>query len=536
MNKNEQLEVIIEGYSFDGYGVCKPGGYVLFVPGAIKGERLKVKVLKAAKNYGYAKIIDIITPSPERIAPLCSDCDKCGGCQFWHMTYTAELELKKELVNGLFERAGFGRPIDTVLSGGVIQGYRNKAQYPIRLEGEKAKIGFFAPHSHRIVECRCLIQPPQFEGLRHELMQFLTRYNIPAFNEAEYTGIARGLYLRQSADGNSVMAALIVNGSNFKYERQLVNCLTNYSENVKTVLINFNSSRSNSVLSPHFKTLLGDGSITDTLLNKRITFGAGCFYQINHAACEILYKKSSQFLGEHAFGKVLDLFCGVGSIGICTAPNAKQLIGAESVESSVNYARINAKQNGLKNASFIHTRVENASSLKEAAPDAVIVDPPRAGLHQNAIKLLMEIMPKTIVYISCNPVTLCRDLAAMSERYNIANAAAVDMFPRTSHVETVVLLSKGKIDSKKVRVEFSLEGMDMSGFQKGATYEQIKAYVLEHSELKVSSLYISQAKRKCGLDVGQNYNLSKKENAKVPKCPPEKEAAIMDALKHFGMI
>ena len=442
MNKNEQLEVIIEGYSFDGYGVCKPGGYVLFVPGAIKGERLRVKVLKAAKSYGYAKIIDILTPSPERIAPLCPDCDKCGGCQFWHMSYTAELELKKELVNGLFERAGFGRPIDTVLSGGVIQGYRNKAQYPIRLEGSKAKAGFFAPHSHRVVECRCLIQPPQFEGLRHELMQFLSRYNIPAFNEAEYTGIARGLYLRQSADGKSIMAALIVNGSTFKYERQLVNCLTGCSKNVKTVLINFNSSRSNSVLSPHFKTLFGDGSITDTLLKKRITFGAGCFYQVNHAACEILYKKAAQFLGEYAYGRVLDLFCGVGSIGICTAPNAKRLIGAESVESSVYYARINAKQNWLKNADFIHTRVENAWSLKEASPDAVIVDPPRAGLHQSAIKLLMEIMPKAIVYISCNPVTLCRDLAEMSERYNIANTAAVDMFPRTSHVETIVLLQR----------------------------------------------------------------------------------------------
>ena len=237
---------------------------------------------------------------------------------------------------------------------------------------------------------------------------------------------------------------------------------------------------------------------------------------------------------------VLDAYCGTGTIGLCASDHIRRLIGVELNPDAVRDARENAQRNGVANAEFICEdagRFMTRLAKQKQAPDVVIMDPPRAGSDMPFLRSLLALAPKRVVYVSCNPETLARDVAVLcAGGYRAEKAVPVDMFPWTEHVETVVLLSKGEIDSKKVRVEFSLEDMDMSGFQKGATYEQIKAYVLKHTGLKVSSLYISQVKRKCGLDVGQNYNLSKKEDAKVPQCPPEKEAAIMDALKHFQML
>ena len=257
----------------------------------------------------------------------------------------------------------------------------------------------------------------------------------------------------------------------------------------------------------------------------------------------MLYAKAIEFAALTGKETVIDAYCGIGTIGLCAAGRAKQVIGVERNPDAVRNACANAAANKINNARFI---CADATDWMRAAaqpnsglphPDVVFLDPPREGSTPACIDAVAAMKPKRVVYVSCNPETLARDLTHLTRRgWKALKIQPVDMFPHTEHVETVVLLSKGEIDSKKVRVEFSLEDMDMSGFQKGATYEQIKAYVLEHTGLKVSSLYISQIKRKCGLDVGQNYNLSKKEDAKVPKCPPEKEAAIRDALKYFQMI
>ena len=236
---------------------------------------------------------------------------------------------------------------------------------------------------------------------------------------------------------------------------------------------------------------------------------------------------------------MLDLYCGTGTITLCLARHAKKAVGVEIIPQAIEDAKFNAAQNGMDNAEFYCMDAGAAAKLlaeRGEKPDVIVVDPPRKGVSADVIEAIAAMQPQRVVYVSCDPATLARDLKQFTaENYNIEAVTPVDMFPGTAHVETVVLLSKGEIDSKKVRVEFSLEDMDMSGFQNGATYEQIKAYVLEKHGMKVSSLYISQIKRKCGLDVGQNYNLSKKENSKVPQCPPEKEAAIMEALKHFQM-
>ena len=306
---------------------------------------------------------------------------------------------------------------------------------------------------------------------------------------------------------------------------------------------NCNPRRTSAVLGSDVRTLYGPGKITDTLCGLQFAISPRSFYQVNPEQTEVLYAKAIEFAALTGKETVIDAYCGIGTIGLCAAGRAKQVIGVERNPDAVRNACANAAANKINNARFI---CADATDWMRAAaqpnsglphPDVVFLDPPREGSTPACIDAVAAMKPKRVVYVSCNPETLAHDLTHLTRRgWKALKIQPVDMFPHTEHVETVVLLSKGEIDSKKVRVEFSLEDMDMSGFQKGATYEQIKAYVLEHTGLKVSSLYISQIKRKCGLDVGQNYNLSKKEDAKVPKCPPEKEAAIRDALKYFQMI
>ena len=294
--------------------------------------------------------------------------------------------------------------------------------------------------------------------------------------------------------------------------------------------------------------LYGQDFFYEELLGLRFKITPFSFFQTNSLGAEVLYQTAREFIGdalpsgtdadiaEH--GKIVfDLYSGTGTIAQMLSPVAKKVIGVEIIEEAVEAAKENVQLNGLHNCEFIAGDVLKVIDSIEEKPDYIVLDPPRDGINPKALEKIIRYNVPQMVYISCKPTSLARDLEVLQARgYEVKKVCCVDMFPSTFHVETVVLLSKGEIDSKKVRVEFSLEDMDMSGFQKGATYEQIKAYVLEHTGLKVSSLYISQIKRKCGLDVGQNYNLSKKEDAKVPKCPPEKEAAIRDALKYFQMI
>ena len=309
---------------------------------------------------------------------------------------------------------------------------------------------------------------------------------------------------------------------------------------IKSVILNINSKNTNVIMGSRCITLGGSDTITDIMCGNRISLSPLSFYQVNTAQAEKLYGIAAEFAALTGDEDVLDLYCGAGTIGLSMAGKAKHITGAEIIPQAVENAKLNARENGIENADFICADAGQAAKLlcdKGRAPDVIITDPPRKGCDALTLDSIVKMSPKRVVMVSCNPATAARDCRCLADKgYELQKVRAVDLFPGTGHVETVVLLSKGEIDSKKVRVEFSLEDMDMSGFQKGATYEQIKAYVLEHTGLKVSSLYISQIKRKCGLDVGQNYNLSKKEDAKVPKCPPEKEAAIRDALKYFQMI
>ena len=302
-----------------------------------------------------------------------------------------------------------------------------------------------------------------------------------------------------------------------------------------------NEEKTNVIMGSGIKTIWGKDYITDYIGNVKYQISPLSFYQVNPIQTEKLYGTALEYAGLTGKETVWDLYCGIGTISLFLAQKAKQVYGVEIVPQAIDDAKNNARINSIDNAEFYVGKAEDVLPEKYEKEgiyaDVIVVDPPRKGCEEAVLNTMVKMQPDRIVYVSCDSATLARDVKYLRERgYELERVRAVDMFPQTVHVETVVLLSKGEIDSKKVRVEFSLEDMDMSGFQKGATYEQIKTYVLEHTGLKVSSLYISQIKRKCGLDVGQNYNLSKKEDAKVPQCPPEKEAAIMEALKYFQMI
>ena len=389
----------------------------------------------------------------------------------------------------------------------------------------------------------CLLQDTVISQTIAAVLEAARACRWPAFEEDRDTGLLRHVLVRRGKTSGQVLVVLVTAQENLPGGRNFVKALREKAPWVTSVVQNCNPRRTSAVLGSDVRTLYGPGKITDTLCGLQFAISPRSFYQVNPEQTEVLYAKAIEFAALTGKETVIDAYCGIGTIGLCAAGRAKQVIGVERNPDAVRNACANAAANKINNARFI---CADATDWMRAAaqpnsglphPDVVFLDPPREGSTPACIDAVAAMKPKRVVYVSCNPETLARDLTHLTRRgWKALKIQPVDMFPHTEHVETVVLLSKGEIDSKKVRVEFSLEDMDMSGFQKGATYEQIKAYVLEHTGLKVSSLYISQIKRKCGLDVGQNYNLSKKEDAKVPKCPPEKEAAIRDALKYFQMI
>ena len=368
----------------------------------------------------------------------------------------------------------------------------------------------------------------------------MEQYHIRAYDEQTHTGYIRHIYIRFGAESGQILVCIVANCAQLPKKKQLVAALLAAEPDITTIVFSPNTKKGNTVLGTEFHPLYGDGTITDTLCGLQFRLSAPAFYQVNHAQAERLYEKAVQLAGLTGNETVLDLYCGTGTITLCLARHAKKAIGVEIVPQAIEDAKFNAAQNGMENAEFFCMDAGQAAKMladRHTRPDVIVVDPPRKGVSADVIEAISAMAPQRVVYVSCDPATLARDLKLLTAAgYTLRTAEAFDLFPRCAHVETVVLLSKGEVDSKKIRVEFSLEDMDMSEFQDGATYTQIKDYVLEHSGLKVSNLYISQIKRKCGIEVGKNYNLPKSEDSRQPQCPPEKEKAIREAFKYFGMI
>ena len=536
--KNQEHTVTIEGYGEGGMGVARIDGRVVFVHGALRGEKCRVLILKTLKSVAFAKVLEVIEPSSERITPDCPYFPRCGGCTYRHIHYEEELRLKKQRVQDNLSRIGGSDvTVEEILGARDTLRYRNKAQYPVSKDGA---VGFYRARTHEVIECEhCLLVKPEADAAAEALREYMQSCRVAGYDEKTGRGLVRHLYIRSNAAGESLVCVL-VNGDKLPKEDRLVTLLRDACPKCTGIVLGTNTKKGNVILGDRYRTLWGSDRLEDTLCGKTFRLSVPSFYQVNRIQAERLYAKAIEFAGLTGQETVLDLYCGAGTITLALSDHAKKVLGAEIVPEAIDDARENAARNGVKNVEFFcgdASDVAKKLARENLRPDVITVDPPRRGLAADVVESIAEMQPGRVVYVSCDSATMARDVKRLADLgYTAQRACAVDMFPRADHVETVVLLSKGEIDSKKVRVEFSLEDMDMSGFQKGATYEQIKAYVLEHTGLKVSSLYISQIKRKCGLDVGQNYNLSKKEDAKVPKCPPEKEAAIRDALKYFQMI
>ena len=567
MKKGDVCEGIIERYDFPNKGSFQVDERKVTIKSALPGQKVKYMVTKKKSGMAEGKVLEVLERSPlEDVEPTCPYFGACGGCAYQTMSYDNQLKLKADMVKALLDRVLLAEDSNSkdyewegILGSPSQTAYRNKMEFTF---GDAYKDGPLALGLHQkgsfydiLTVDGCEIIGADWSRILTATLAFFSGRNVPFFHRMRHEGILRNLVVRQSRANGQFLINLVTSTQWDTYGFDVKQLLQEFVEmlleleksdafagSIAGILYTENDALGDVVQSDRMELLYGQDYIEEEILGLKFKISPFSFFQTNTGGCEVLYEKARDYIMRGSVKldsdkTVFDLYSGTGTIAQMMAAVSKKVIGIEIVEEAVEAAKENAKANGLSNCEFIAGDVLKAIDLVDEKPDLIIVDPPRDGIHPKALEKILAFGVGEIVYISCKPTSLARDLETIIRRgYHVDKVCCVDQFPRTSHVETVVLLSKGEIDSKKVRVEFSLEDMDMSGFQKGATYEQIKAYVLEHTGLKVSSLYISQIKRKCGLDVGQNYNLSKKEDAKVPKCPPEKEAAIRDALKYFQMI
>ena len=538
LQKNQLHTVTITGYSEEGLGVARIDGRVIFVHGGVRGETCSIRILKVLKSVAFARVEEIMESSPGRQVPDCPHYPACGGCDFRHLTYEEELEAKRQRVEDALRRIGGADvTVTEILASPQTEGYRNKSQFPVSPEG---LAGFYRARTHQVIPATdCLLQSPQAGAIARAVEDYLRENGVAAYDEERHEGLLRHIFVRTNANGQALVC-LIVNGDRLPREEDLIRRVRGACPDTVGVVLSANTRRTNVVLGDRYRTLWGQDYLEDTLCGITFRLAIPAFYQVNRRQAERLYEKALELAELTGEETVLDLYCGAGTITLVMARKAKRAIGAEIVPEAVENARENALRNGITNAEFFcgdAAAVAEKLAAEKLRPDVVVVDPPRKGLEESVIGSIADMAPQRVVYVSCDPGTLARDVKRFRERgYTLQKAVAADLFPRTKHVETVVLLSKGEVDSKKVRVEFSLEDMDMSGFQNDATYSQIKERVLQQTGLKVSSLYIAQIKQKHGIIERENYNKPKSENTRQPKCPPEKEAAITEALKYFGMI
>ncbi len=540
LKKNEIFQVEITAYNSEGSGVARILGRAVFVPRTIVGEKWRIVIVKVGASAVYGRALEPIKLSSERTEPECENYLRCGGCGLRHMSYAEELRFKKQRVNDALRHIGHQSvQVERITGSSDTAHYRNKGIYAVREVGGRARKGFFAPRSHELVPVgRCLIQSEIADKAADAVVRFMNDNGIRAYDEKTHRGLVKHVYVRKAVNTTDAVAVIVASGGFGARTQTLVEFMRKNCPELTGIVLNVNKTDGNTVLAGDFHTLWGRDFIRDSLCGIVYELAPQAFYQINPPQAEKLYEKAVEYAAPEG-RTVLDMYCGAGTISLFLARSAKRVIGAEIIPEAVENARENAHRNGTENADFICADASEAAEkfLREGVrPEAIVVDPPRRGMEEAAVRALCGMTPERIVYVSCNPATLARDICVFNDcGYALRCAEAVDMFPRTAHVETVCLLSK--LQSKEhIEIEVKMDELDLTSAESKATYDEIKAYVLEKHGLKVSSLYISQVKRKCGLDVGQNYNLSKKEDAKVPQCPPEKEAAIMDALKHFQMI
>lgn len=537
LEKNRIYRAHIDGYSSEGLGIARIDGQVVFVHGAVRGEICDVLVMKVLKNAAFGKIAALVEPSPARREPDCPYYGRCGGCDFRHMSYEEELWAKRARVQDALTRIGGAEiAVEEILGAEQPLHYRNKSIYPISPTGE---VGFYRARSHQVVHVEhCLIQKPEADALAQALRDYIARFRVPPYDEATGRGLLRHLYVRTSCAGESLVC-LLVNGSRLPHEEELVAMLRAAAPRLCGVVLGENTRRGNAILGDRYRTLWGRDYLTDTLCGLELRLSVPSFYQVNHDQAQRLYEKALEYAGLTGRELAVDLYCGAGTITQVLARRARHVIGGEIVPEAIRDAEDSARRNGVENVEFLCGDASRlAAELRQRGlrPDVICVDPPRKGLAPDVVEAAASMTPGRIVYVSCDPATLARDVARFAPLgYCPVRACAVDLFPGTAHVETVCLLSK--LQAKQhIEIDLNMDELDLTDAEKKATYQEIKDYVLEHSGKKASSLYIAQVKQKCGIIERENYNKPKSEDAKQPQCPPDKEKAIKEALQHFGMI
>lgn len=541
--KNDLVTLEIEDCGIDGEGIGKADGFTVFVKDAVIGDTVTAKIIKAKKNYGYGRLMEVLKPSPYRVEPKCEFARQCGGCQLQALSYDQQLVFKTNKVKGHLERIGgfTDIPMEPIIGMDELFHYRNKAQFPVGRNKEgKIVTGFYAGRTHNIIENRdCALGVAENKEVLDRVIAHMEKYRIEPYNEATGKGLVRHVLIRYGYFTKEVMVCLILNGNKLPKEEQLVKSLCEIP-GMTSITINVNKKHSNVILGEEICLLWGQEYITDRIGDISYQISPLSFYQVNPMQTQKLYAKALEYADLHGEETVWDLYCGIGTISLFLAQKAKFVRGVEIVPAAIENAKENAKLNGLENTEFFVGKAEEVLPREYKKngvyADVIVVDPPRKGCDETLLETMVEMNPERIVYVSCDSATLARDLKYLCERgYELRKVCPVDQFGMTVHVETVVLLSQQKPDDT-IEIDLDLDELDATSAELKATYQEIKDYVLKEFGLKVSTLYISQIKRKCGIDVGEHYNISQKENQKVPQCPKEKEDAIRAALEHFAMI
>jgi len=576
--KNDVIEFDIIDYGNEGEGIGKTDAFTWFIKDTVIGDRVRASVMKLKKNYGYARLLEVIKPSRDRVEPPCKVARACGGCTLQASSYKSQLRFKENKVLSSLERiGGFSR--DSYEYDGIIGmeepfRYRNKAIFPVgKNKAGEVISGFYANHSHTIIENDdCLLGVKENKQILDIVLDFIRKFRIEVYDEDSHNGLVRNILIRKGFHTAELMVCIIINGDRLSHTSELVEALLSV-EGMTSISLNINKAKTNVIMGKEMINLYGNGYIEDYIGDIKFRISPLSFYQVNPEQTFKLYSKALEYANLSGNEVVWDLYCGIGSISLFLARSARQVYGIEIIKEAIDDAIENARINGIDNASFYVGEAEkvlpklygdfesgkdksgdnegnkidggNVSKVSDVsdkevvnkfAPDVMVVDPPRKGCDKLCLDTMIKMNPERIVYVSCDCATLARDARYLCENgYGLRRVCVVDQFGHTGHVETVALLSKLDVD-KHIDVEIKLDELDLTSAESKVSYAQIKEYILEKFDLKVSTLYIAQIKKKCGIVLRENYNKSKKEKQVIPQCTPEKEEAIIDALRHFKMI
>ena len=554
--KNDIVTLEIVDCGTDGEGIGKADGFTVFVKDAVIGDTIVAKIMKAKKNYGYGRLMEILKPSPYRVEPVCLSARQCGGCQLQAVSYEEQKVFKEKKLRGHLERiGGFTEfPMEPLIGMDDPYHYRNKAQFPVGRNKEgRIVTGFYAGRTHAIIENRdCALGIPQNKDVLDRVIAHMEKYNIAPYDEATGKGLVRHIFVRYGFFTGELMVCLIINGQDLPHQRELVEKLCEIP-GMTSISLNMNKKRSNVILGDKVKTIWGEDYITDKIGDISYEISPLSFFQVNPKQTWKLYSKALEYADLHGEETVWDLYCGIGTISLFLAQKAKFVRGVEIVPAAIEDAKRNAQINHIENVEFFVGKAEEVLPREYEKngvyADVIVVDPPRKGCDEMLLKTILKMQPKRVVYVSCDSATLARDLRFLCDNgYELKKVCGVDQFPQTVHVETVVLLSHKKPDSViNVKVEFG-EGegkIPLDNIEKRAesykpkervTYKMIKEYIEAKHGFKVHTAYIAEVKRDLGLPMYDAPNAV--EELKQPrKHPtPEKVEAIKDALKHFEVI